>query len=136
MQYFKYDDACYFSGMTFLFQIWKAHWLSLLKFWKLTHFPNLYLESPHTWPSKIMLLGKRYPFPCMSLMCAFIYQYLVQVRTNTIQFPFFLCRYRWTLNPIGWRCNYPDVELSFVFCRSSCFQECLPLLCSLNVGFI
>ena len=97
VQNVMYDGACYSHGITFLIQIWKANNLSLSKYGKLTHFPNLHLASPVTWPSTIMLLGKRYSYSCMSLVCACIYPYLVQVCTNPIQLYNFRCRHRWTL---------------------------------------
>ena len=45
VQNVKYDDACYSHGITFLIKIWKANNLSLSKYGKLTHFPNLNLAS-------------------------------------------------------------------------------------------
>ena len=97
VQNVNYDDSCYSHGITFLIQIWKANNLSLSKYGKLTHFPNLHLASPVTWPSTIMLLGKRYSYSCMSLACACIYPYLVQVCTNPIHLYYFRCRQRWVM---------------------------------------
>ena len=44
----KYDDACYYHGITFLIQILKAHKLSLSKFEKFTHFRNVNMACPLT----------------------------------------------------------------------------------------
>ena len=86
VQYDFYDDACYSHGMTFLIQ-----------FGKFTNFPNLDLASLLTWPPKIMSLGKSYPFSCMSLVCACVYPYLVQVCTNPIHLYNFRCWHRWAI---------------------------------------
>ena len=100
------------------------------------NFPNLNLASPLTWLPKIMSLGKIYSFSCMSLVCACIYPYLVQVCTNTIQFYNFRWRHKGTLELIGWRCGYLDVALSSRLGRPSSFRGCLPLLSSLDIGCI
>ena len=62
-----------------------SSWTFLSKFGKFTDFHNHNLESPLTWLPIIMLLGKSYSFSCMSLVCAWIYRYLVQVCNNPIQ---------------------------------------------------
>ena len=84
--YDDYNDACYSHVMTFLTQ-----------YGKFTNFPNLNLASLLTWLPKIMSLVKRCSFSCMSLVCACIYLYLVQVCTNPITLYNFSCRQRWTL---------------------------------------
>ena len=83
VQYNIYNNACYSHGMTFLTQ-----------FGKFTNFPNLNLTSLLTRLPKIMSLGKSCSFSCMSLACACIYLYLVQVCTNRIQLYYFRCRTR------------------------------------------
>ena len=101
-------------------------WLSQFKFGNLTHFPNPNLESSRTF--LIMLLIKSCFYLCMSLVCACIYPYLVQVSTNPTQFYNFRCRHKWTLEVIGWHCSYPYIELSSELGRPSCFRRCLPCL--------
>ena len=71
VQYDRYDDACYSHGMTMLIQ-----------FWNLTNIPNPNSVSTLTCLSQIMLLGKRCSYSCMSLVCACIYQYLVQAQVH------------------------------------------------------
>ena len=56
------------SPLTFLIQIWQVH----------------LLDFPY-----IMLLRKSYSYSCMSLVCAFIYPYLVQVCNNPYNSSFF-----------------------------------------------
>ena len=106
-----YDDVRYCHGMTFL-----------IKFWNFTNFPNLDLSSLLTWLPKIMSLGKSYSFSYMSLVCACIYPYLVQVCTNPIHLYYFRCRHRWVIELKDHCCSYPDVSIHPEFGRSSRFQ--------------
>ena len=87
-------------------------------------FPNLNLASPLTWLPKIMSLGKSYSFSCMSLVCACIYPYLVQVCTNSIQTSTFRWRHTWTVELQVRCCSYPNVSIHPEFGRPSCFQGC------------
>ena len=61
----------------------------------------------------------------MSLVCDFIYPYLVQVCINPIQLSTFRWRCSWTLELMNRRWSYPNVKLSSGFCRPSCFWGCL-----------
>ena len=76
MQYFM----CYMQDIMCCVQYEKF----LIQIWKVTHFPNLNLESPLTWLSIIMLLEKSCSYSFMSLACDFIYPYLVQVFNSII----------------------------------------------------
>ena len=64
----------------------------------------------------------------MSLVCSCIYQYLVQVCSNTIQLYIFRCRHRWMLELTGRRWSYPDEEHSSGFGRTSCFWGWLSII--------
>ena len=79
--------------------IWKCYVLCVIRwlYWCMSlswhNFPNLILSSPLPWLPNIMFLGKRSSSSCMSLVCAFIYPYLVQVCTNSIQTSTFRSRH-------------------------------------------
>ena len=113
VQYDIYDDARYSHGMTFLIQ-----------FGQFTNFSNLYYKSLLTWLPKIISLGKNYSFSCMSLVCAGIYPYVVQVCTNPINLYYFRCSHTWAIDLKDHCCVYPDVSIHQEFGRSSCFRGC------------